>query len=422
MQNSFAPFFTWIETGTLSYSVQSRTIYYPYFPDERWWLRNNDLIVVLVWSNSGYTISESMTTASSGAFGLHWRRWTEGDSTSLSVTLNSATAGSSARIKVFGLRGAVPTGNPFSVSHASGNGATVTFPSVKAATKETLVVNAAQLATIGGSSDVFTTVTNTSLDDLALYSQSQGSDLVLVGNVQKPGSSGQTVATSTVSGSSWDALTFGVRGVASPRKAVAGPHVSNMPASVGTKPTVPVLIPDDVVVSYRITSDGSLQPPEGWERVGTAASSGTKYLHVFWKRWAEGDSFVDDYDAFYLRHFSVVRHAAKKGDPFTASAVSTGNGTTALGSGVATSKDQLVLFATLLKQPPTSASPFGSFSSSGTSEIEIDYDSSEAVYATPGYFRALSGYATGSSAGPFIQNLNVTSTDWFAVTLAVKKA
>lgn len=416
------PFLTWIETATMSYSVTTRTFYYPYFPDERWWLRENDIILVLVVSNSAYTISETMTTAASGAYDLHWKRWKEGDATDFDITFDSPDVSSAASIEVFGLRGAIAIGDPFTVAQSSGSGSSVSFPSVSTS-KNSLVVNAVTLASAGTGLDSFSSLTNASLDNLSFFRNSQGSRGVFVGNPKGAGASGSTIAATTVSGSAWDAITFSVK-TEKPTRALSGPHVSRVPTdpASGTVPTKPVVIPDDILLYYTLTDTNATSVPAGWTRLdGTPAVQGTKYLHVFWKRWTESDNFYDEYSVRGLRFYSVVRNAAKTGNPFSASAVSAGNGTTATGPTVSASSGQLVVFATLLKRPPNNSSPFGAFSVTGASEIEIDYDSGEANYVTPGYFRSLSGYATGS-VGSFSQNLNVTATDFFTLALAVRKA
>lgn len=418
------PFFTWIQTATMSYSTPSQTFYYPYLPDERWWLRENDLIVVLVHSDSAYTVSETMTTASTGAYGLHWKRWKEGDATDFDVSFDSPTVSSTASIEVFGLRGAPSSGDPFTSAQSSGSGTSVSFPSVSTSAKDSLVVNAVKLETTGSGTDSFSSVTNSSLDNFSYYRDSLGSKGVFVGNAKAAGPSGATSATTTVSGSSWDAVTFSVKSAPAAR-ALSGPHVSAMPTdpAVSTMPTTPVLLPDDIVLYYTLTDSSATSTPTGWERLdGTPAIQGTKYLHVFWKRWASGDSFYDEYSLRDLRFYSVVRNAAKSGNPFSASAVSTGNGTTATGPTLTASNGQLVVFATLLKRPPNKINPFGAFTVTGASEIEVDYDSGEANYVTPGYFRTVSAYATGTSVGAFSQALNVTATDFFTVAIAVKKA
>lgn len=422
-RGSFAPFLTWIDTHGLTFSSTSHTFYYPYFPDERWWLREGDIIALFVNSNVTCTLSNTMTTATSGGFNFHWTRWKEGDPTSLTVSIPDEIESASATLTLVAIRGAVASGDPFTAAQSSGSGSLITFPSVSASSPSTLVINAVKLASLGSGPDVFVDPVNESLDNIDIYYQRLGAYGIFVGDVAKPGNSGSTAVETSVMDSAWNALTVAVKGEAVPKRAVSGPHVSGRVTTIGTAVTTPLLIPNDIVVSYRITDTNATAPPSGWERLdGTPALSGSKYLHIFWRRWTETDEYYTYWSSGDLRHFSVIRHAAKSGNPFTASAVSTGNGTTATGPSISAAKDQLVFFATLLRRPPNNVSPFGTFTVSNVTGLEIDYDSWEASYVTPGYFRTLSAYSSGGTVGAFSQALNVSATDWFTVALAVRKA
>ena len=398
---------------------------------EWYWLRPDDVVVIIILSSGDVSLSAGYEPLIVGNCSFYWRRWKEGDPTTVNFTL---TSGDQAIVRLMVLRNATDKGIPFGTpATKSGTGRVVALPSVKAGTDDLCIHTWWQGGAIPPSPlpppDVPFVNTNAEYGDEFFSWESSVTNVgpVAVAKYQKAGPTLEFYKGVYTESGPWTGLSVAVRPKSSIPRALTGPHSDTIEYAGANVEYKPLIIPGDIVVTYVVADSSSIAIPEqfgeDWALMqGFPLQNGDKYLHVYWKRWQDGDAWDLDYSAVgFMRLMTVARGAKQNGIPIGQVSATTGAGTSINGGSFTAKKNELIFFAVVASTfTGGSANALGPITPQGVAEFEIDADS-DSLYFYDWQYRTASGYGTGAAVGPFVATFNKSANHLWTVTFTVLK-